>query len=86
MCVAYPGRVLSIEGGMALVETERRRRTATTLLAPEAAAGDWVVVSGGAILRVLDPAEAAAIRQLLDDAKRAGSAGPGVDPTEAPHA
>lgn len=83
MCVAYPGQVLSVDGDMALVETERRRRAATTLLAPETAAGDWVVVSGGAVLRVLDPVEAAEVRRLLDDARRAGAERPGSDRPEA---
>jgi len=83
MCIAYPGRIVAVDGAMALVEMERRRRSVSTLLAPEAAAGDWVVVSGGAILRVLDPGEAAGIRQLLDEAKRAEAAMPGTNGPEA---
>jgi len=83
MCTAYPGRVVSLDGATALVETGRRCRIASTLLAPETAAGDWVVVSGGAILRVLDPDEAAEIRQLLDEARRAEAATPGTNGPEA---
>ena len=83
MCMAYPGRVVAVADGTALVETEGRRRNASTLLAPETVAGDWVVVSGGAVLRVLDPDEAAGIRQLLDEATYAGPATPGADRSEA---
>lgn len=83
MCVAYPGRIVSVDGAMALVETEGRSRTATTMLVPEAVVGDWVVVSAGAILRVLDHDEAVGIRQLLDSARHAAAPGAGADRREA---
>jgi hydrogenase expression/formation protein HypC len=71
MCVAYPGRVLELTGDMAVVETQGRRRRASLVLVPETAIGDWVVVSAGTVLRVVDPDEAAEIRALLDDALQA---------------
>jgi hydrogenase expression/formation protein HypC len=71
MCIAYPGQVLEIADGAALVETDQRQRRASLLLVPETAVGDWVVVSAGTVLRVLDPDEAAEIRALLDEATRA---------------
>lgn len=80
MCVAYPGQVLSIDADGALVETDRRQRRASTLLVPEVAVGDWVVVSGGAVLRILDPHEAQEIRRMLDEAARAEAAMSGVIP------
>ncbi|HET7726171.1 MAG TPA: HypC/HybG/HupF family hydrogenase formation chaperone [Candidatus Limnocylindrales bacterium] len=83
MCVGYPGRVLSVDGDMALVEMERRHRTATTLLAPETSPGDWVVVAGGAVLCVLGADEAAVMRHLLDEATRAEATALGDDPLEA---
>ncbi len=70
MCVAYPGQVLEVVGDMALVETDQRTRRASTMLVPETAVGDWVVVNAGAVLRILDPDEAQEIRKMLDEAMR----------------
>lgn len=69
MCVAYPGQILQIADEMAVVETEQRRRRASLLLVPEAAVGDWVIVSAGTVLQILDPDEASEIRALLDSAQ-----------------
>ena len=80
MCIAYPGQVLEIADGTALVETDQRRRRASLLLFPETAVGDWVVVSAGTVLRVLDPEEAEEIRTMLDEAARAEAALRGVTP------
>jgi len=82
MCIAYPGRVLELADGMALVETDRRRRRASLLLVPETAVGDWVVVSAGTVLRILDPEEANEIRTMLDEAARAEAALRGVTPPD----
>jgi hydrogenase expression/formation protein HypC len=68
MCIAYPGQVLEIGGGMALVDIDHRTRRASTALVPETRVGDWVLVAAGAVLRVLDPDEATEIRTLLDEA------------------
>jgi hydrogenase expression/formation protein HypC len=82
MCIAYPGQVLEITDGTALVETDQRRRRASLLLVPETAVGDWVVVSAGTVLRVLDPEEAEEIRAMLDEAARADAALRGVTPPD----
>ena len=82
MCIAYPGQVLEIVDGSALVETDQRRRRASLLLVPETAVGDWVVVSAGTVLRVLDPEEANEIRSMLDEATRAEAAMRDVTPPE----
>jgi hydrogenase expression/formation protein HypC len=82
MCIAYPGQVLEVADGTALVETDQRRRRASLMLVPETAVGDWVVVSAGTVLRVLDPEEANEIRTMLDEAARAEAALRGVVPPE----
>jgi hydrogenase assembly chaperone HypC/HupF len=69
MCVAYPGRVLEIADDMAVVETEGRRLRASFFLVPDMSVGDWVVVSSGTVLQILDPEEANEIRLLLDQAR-----------------
>lgn len=87
MCVVYPGRVIEVAADGALVETDRRRRRASTLLMPETEVGDWVVVSAGAVIRILEPAEAEEIRSMLDEAARRDAARRGralpPDPAEA---
>jgi hydrogenase expression/formation protein HypC len=70
MCVTYPGLVREVDGSTALVEIEGRQRRASLVLVPEVAVGDWVVVSVGTVLQVLDPADAAELISLLDAAAR----------------
>jgi hydrogenase assembly chaperone HypC/HupF len=71
MCIAYPGTVIEISPEGALVDTEGRRLRASLLLMPETEVGDSVVVAGGAVIRILDPREAAEMRALLDEAASA---------------
>ena len=65
MCLAQPGRVLAIEPDHALVDLGGRIRRASLVRMPEVAVGDWALVAAGSVLRRLDPAEAAEIRELL---------------------
>jgi hydrogenase assembly chaperone HypC/HupF len=80
MCIAYPGTVVEVSPEGALVDTGGRLRRASVLLEPATAVGDAVVVSGGAVIRILDPAEADDMRALLDEATRADAAAAPVDP------
>jgi hydrogenase expression/formation protein HypC len=76
MCISYPGRIVAVTGGDALVETTGRRRHASTLLLPDAAVGDWVVVGAGSILRRLDPPVAHELIAMLDAATAPNAAPP----------
>ena len=69
MCVTYPGEVLEVKGGMALVEIDHRRQRASLALVPEVAVGDWVIVSAGTVLDVMNPAEAQEVLALLNSAQ-----------------
>ncbi len=69
MCVTYPGEVLEINAGMALVEIDHRRQRASLALVPEVAVGDWVIVSAGTVLDVMNPAEAQEVLALLNSAQ-----------------
>jgi hydrogenase assembly chaperone HypC/HupF len=71
MCITYPGVVIDRDGPTAVVETPVRTRRASTLLVPDIAVGDWVIVGAGSILRRLDRAEALAISSTLDAARAA---------------
>jgi hydrogenase expression/formation protein HypC len=79
VCLELPGRIVELDGGVAVVDTDGRRVRATTLVVPDAAVGDWVVVVAGTIVDRLTPAEAGEIRATLLGAiaeQRAGSAVP----------
>ena len=69
MCLTYPGQVLEVADGMALVDIDHRHRRASLVLLPEVAVGDWVIVGAGTVLEVLDPSEAREILSLLDRAQ-----------------
>jgi hydrogenase expression/formation protein HypC len=65
MCIGFPGRVIALNGDSAVVETDGRRRQASTLYLRDIAVGDRVVVAAGAIVSRLDPADALEIDSLL---------------------
>lgn len=65
MCLTLPGRVVALDKQWASVEIGGRVRRALNMLFPELTVGDWVVVSAGTILRVLDPDDAELIREAL---------------------
>jgi hydrogenase expression/formation protein HypC len=70
MCIGFPGRVVELDAYGAVVETEGRRRRATTLYLPDIAVGDWVTVVAGAVVDRLEPERAAEIETLLRTAIR----------------
>lgn len=78
MCISYPGRVVALDGPNAVVDTAGRRRRASTLLLPDIAVGEFVIVGAGSILRRIDAAEAIAITEALDAA--VATTAPGTHP------
>ena len=69
MCLTAPGRVLAIDGEMALVDLDDRPRRASLALVPDAAVGDWVLVAAGLVLEVMDEAEVNQLTHLLNGAE-----------------
>jgi hydrogenase expression/formation protein HypC len=67
MCIAIPGKVISLEANAARVDVRGHIRTASTLVAPELQVGDYVVISGGMIVDRLDDREALARLGLFED-------------------
>ena len=64
MCLAVPGRVVSLEGDDALMRTARVDfggvfKVVHMAFLPEAVVGDYVLVHAGVGIAVLDAAEAA---------------------------
>jgi hydrogenase assembly chaperone HypC/HupF len=58
MCITAPGRVIEIDAAGAVVDLTGVRRRASTLVMPDVAVGDWVLVGAGTILRRVEEAEA----------------------------
>jgi len=58
MCLDFPGRVIERTGDSVTVESDGRRRKASTLLYPDLKVGDWVYVAAGTVVEVLDDVSA----------------------------
>lgn len=71
MCIAFPGVVVAVDADGAIVETEGRRRRASTLYLRDIAIGDWVTVAAGTIVERLDRDQAADIQTILRAAMNA---------------
>jgi hydrogenase assembly chaperone HypC/HupF len=69
MCISIPGTVLSVDADGATVETDGRRRRASTMFLPDIAPGDRVWIEAGTIVERLDPAEAESIEAILTAAR-----------------
>jgi len=69
MCIDFAARVISRDGDSVVIETEGRRRHASTLMVPDVCVGDWVYVAAGTVIERLDPIEAEKTNQLLRDAQ-----------------
>jgi hydrogenase assembly chaperone HypC/HupF len=78
MCLGFPGLVVAVDATGATVDTEGRRRRASTLLAPDLAVGEWVYVAAGTVVDRLEPDEVAFIRATLMRAMAPEAAGPRV--------
>jgi hydrogenase maturation factor len=60
MCRTTVGRVMEVEDGMAVVDLGDMRRTALSLMVPDLAPGDLVLVGLGAVLGRVAPDDEAA--------------------------
>jgi len=69
VCLDFPGRVVARQGDLALVETDGRRRSASTLLFPDLAVGEWVYVTAGTVIERVAADEARQIAQVLHVAR-----------------
>lgn len=78
MCLGFPGLVVAVDTTGATVDTEGRRRRASTLLAPDLAVGEWVFVSAGTVIDRLAPEDVAFIRASLLAAMAPEPGGPSV--------
>lgn len=90
MCLAVPGKLISRQGDEAIVSMHGTSVHVSTVLVPEVAEGDWVLVHAGFAIQRLDEAEAQetwALLAQMDQAHQAamrGESGGGRDGEEAP--
>jgi hydrogenase assembly chaperone HypC/HupF len=80
MCLAYPGRVLALDGGSAVVDMAGRIRRASLLMNPDIEVGAWVLVAAGTVVRRIDAAEARDLAEQLDAAMAATPPPHGIAP------
>ena len=65
MCLGVPGKVVSIEEEMAMVDFGGVRREVSLLLCPEAQVGDYVLVHVGFAIQRLEEEEALETMRLF---------------------
>jgi hydrogenase assembly chaperone HypC/HupF len=70
MCLTAPACVIAIDPEGATVLLGGRERRASTLVVPEVAVGDWVIVAAGTILERIDPVQAAQLTAAVNEAYR----------------
>ena len=71
MCLAVPAKLVEVDGASATADLHGNRIAISTILEPDAAVGDWVLLHAGFAIQRID-AEAArrmwAVLEDLDDA------------------
>ncbi len=65
MCLAVPVKIVAIEGNRATVDFAGNRRSASLVLVPAAAVGDYVLLHAGFAITVLAEADALETLELL---------------------
>lgn len=67
MCLAVPARLVDQQGDEAVADLHGNRVRINTLLVPEAAAGDWVLVHAGFAIQRLEAEAATRTWAVLED-------------------
>jgi hydrogenase expression/formation protein HypC len=66
MCLAVPGRILSKEGAVGVIDIRGNRMRAGLALVPEADVGDWVLIHAGFAITKVTPQDAEETNKLLE--------------------
>jgi len=67
MCLAIPSRIVRIDNGVATIDVDGVRRTASLLLLDDAGVGEWVIVHAGFAIQKLDEEGALETLRLLKE-------------------
>jgi hydrogenase expression/formation protein HypC len=72
MCLAVPGKIVTKEEAVGVVDVRGNRLRAGLALVPEAEVGDWVLVHAGFAITTITPQDAAETNALLDQMEGIG--------------
>jgi len=72
MCLAVPGKIITKEDAIGVVDVRGNRLRAGLALVPEAEVGDWVLVHAGFAITKVTPQDAAETNALLDQMEGLG--------------
>ncbi|MCX5672326.1 MAG: HypC/HybG/HupF family hydrogenase formation chaperone [Planctomycetota bacterium] len=72
MCLAVPGRIVTKEETVGVVDVRGNRLRAGLALVLEAEVGDWVLVHAGFAITTITPQDAAETNALLDQMEGIG--------------
>jgi hydrogenase expression/formation protein HypC len=72
MCLAVPGKIISKEDAVGVVDIRGNRMRAGLALVPEAGVGDWVLIHAGFAITLVTPQDAAETNALLDQMEGIG--------------
>jgi hydrogenase expression/formation protein HypC len=72
MCLAVPGKIVTKEDAVGVVDIRGNRLRAGLVLVPEAGVGDWVLVHAGFAITQITPQDAAETNALLDQIEGMG--------------
>ncbi len=79
MCLAVPGRIVEIDGDMAVVDYGGVRKRASIMTLPDAKVGDMVIVHAGFAISKVDEEEAQKTLAAFAEIERYFSGGGDVD-------
>jgi len=75
MCLAVPAKLVECSDDQsAVADLHGNRVEISTMLIPEAAVGDWVLIHAGFAIQLLDEQEAQATFAVLEDLRQAAEA------------
>lgn len=72
MCLAVPGKIVTKDEAVGVVDVRGNRLRAGLVLVPEADVGDWVLVHAGFAITKITPQDAAETNALLDQMEGIG--------------
>lgn len=67
MCLAIPGRIVSIEGGSAVIDYGGVTRQAGLRLMKNAKVGDYALVHAGFVIQILDEDAGEELEKLIEE-------------------
>ncbi|HEY8805399.1 MAG TPA: HypC/HybG/HupF family hydrogenase formation chaperone [Clostridium sp.] len=67
MCLAIPGKVLSLDGNKGIVEVGNMKREVFMHLVPEATVNEYVLVHAGCAIQMIDEDEAKITLDILKE-------------------